>query len=98
MDLYRKIRAGFDKERSVISQFRKVGAISVELAKDKSEIGEFNRSVFNKLNRKGVIEAGGGGTFFLNEQVLMKHRLERVKWGMILLFIFLIITVLVIQL
>lgn len=83
------------KEKQIISLFREKGALSVELAKDIKNIGEVNRSVFNKLYSKGVLERGGGETFFLNEQGLMKHRMDRIKWAMILMFTILAIIILV---
>ena len=89
------ITGKINKEKQLISLFRKKGALSVELAKDIKNIGEVNRSVFNKLYRKGVLDKGGGETFFLNEQELMKYRMDRVKWAMILMFTILAILILI---
>lgn len=94
MNIFQKIAGSFNKEKLIISLFRESGALSVELAKDIREIGEVNRSAFNKLYGRGVLERGGGNTFFLNEQGLMKYRMERVKWAMILLLIILTIIIL----
>ncbi len=86
MSFFKKITKNYSKEKSVISLFRERGVLSVELAKEISEIGEVNRSVFNKLYEKGIIERGGGETFFLNEHELMRYKMYRIKWAMILLF------------
>jgi len=94
MSFLKKITENYSKEKSVISLFRERGVLSVELAKKISEIGEVNRSVFNKLYEKGIIERGGGDTFFLNEHELMRYKMARTKWAIILLFT--IITVIMI--
>ena len=94
MNLFHKIVGNFSKEKLIISLFRESGALSVELAKNIVEIGDVNRSVFNKLYRKGILESGGGDTFFLSEHGLMKYRMDRVKWAMILLFVILVILIL----
>ncbi len=95
MKLLQIINDKFNKEKKIISLFREKGALSVELAKDIRDIGEVNRSVFNKLYSKGVLERGGGETFFLNEQGFMKHRMDRIKWAMILMFTILAILILI---
>ena len=94
MKVFQMITGKFNKEKKIISLFREKGALSVELAKDIKNIGEVNRSVFNKLYGKGVLDSGGGDTFFLNEQGLMKYRMDRVKWAMILMFTILAILIL----
>jgi len=88
------ITGKINKEKQIISLFREKGALSVELAKDIKNIGEVNRSVFNKLYGKGVLNRGGGETFFLSEQGLMKYRMDRVKWAMIIMFTILAILIL----
>ncbi|MCK4888616.1 MAG: hypothetical protein KAS97_01715 [Candidatus Aminicenantes bacterium] len=95
MKAFRMVTDKFNKEKKIISLFREKGALSVELAKDLRNIGDVNRSVFNKLYGKGVLARGGGETFFLNEQALMKYRMDRVKWAMILMFTILAILILI---
>ncbi len=90
-----RISGKIEREKSIISLFRQQGALSIELAKELKEIGEINRAAFNKLYRKGVIESGGGNTFFLNDHGLMKYRMDRVKWAMITLFIVLIVIIII---
>ncbi len=93
MKVSQMITDKISKENQIVSMFREHGALSVELAKDIKSIGEVNKQAFNKLYGKGVLASGGGDTFFLDEQMLMKYRMERVKWGIILMFIILIIIV-----
>ena len=95
MDWLQKITEKIQREKLIISMFRKNGALSIELAKELKDIGEINRSAFNKLCRKGVIESGGGNTFFLSDHGLMKYRMDRVKWAMITLFIILIVIIII---
>ena len=94
MGLFQQITAKIRIEKKIISRFREVGALSIELAKGPAEIGEVNRSAFNKLLGKGVIQRGGGNSFFLSDHGLMKYRLDRVKWAMILLFMVLMVILL----
>lgn len=84
--VFGRIKGRIKKEKEILNLFREKGALSVELAKDLREIGEMNRIALSKFVAKGVIERGGGNTFFLNEHALMKYRMERVKWSMIILF------------
>lgn len=91
MGLIQQITAKIRTEKKVISRFRELGALSIELAMEPAEIGEVNRSVFNKLLRKGVIQRGGGNSFFLSDHGLMKYRMDRVKWAMIILFMALMV-------
>ncbi|MEN8222063.1 MAG: hypothetical protein ABFR36_02285 [Acidobacteriota bacterium] len=91
MGWFQRITGKIRREKLIISQFREQGALSIELAKELNEIGEINRSAFNRLYRKGVIEEGGGNTYFLSDNGLMKYRMDRVKWAMILLFILLMV-------
>ena len=95
MTFFQKISSNLNREKLLIVAFRDAGAESIELAKNIREIGEYNRSVFNKLVGKGVIEKGGGDTYFLSEQGLMKMKMDRVKWAMILLFTFIAFIILV---
>jgi len=95
MTFFQKISSNLKREKLLIVAFRDAGAVSIEMAKDIREIGEFNRSAFNKLVGKSVIENGGGDTFFLSEQGLMKMKMDRVKWAMILLFTFIAFIILV---
>ena len=83
--LFKKINT----ERILINKFRKSGACSIDLAKPLEDIGDINKSMLYKLIRKGVIERGERNKYFLNESGLMKYRMDRVKWGMIALFILL---------
>ena len=95
MSWFQRIKGKIDGGKLIISQFRQQGALSIELAKELKEIGDVNRSAFNKLCRKGVIESGGGNTYFLSDNGLMKYRMDRVKWAMITLFIMLIIILII---
>jgi len=83
--LINKINTG----RILVNKFRESGACSVNLARPLEDIGDINKLMFYKLIRKGVIERGERGKYFLNEYGLMKYRMDRVKWGMISLFILL---------
>jgi len=91
MRLFQEITDKIRIEKKIISRLRELGALSIELAKGPAEIGEVNRSAFNKLIRKGVIERGGGNSFFLSDHGLMKYRMDRVKWAMIILFMVLMV-------
>ena len=95
MDWLQRITGKIKKDKLIISLFRQQGALSIELAKELKVIGEVNKSAFNRLCRKGVIESGGGNTFFLSDHGLMKYRMDRVKWAMITLFIIILIIIVI---
>ena len=86
MNIFGNMRKKKRAENRLIDRFREKGAVSIDLALDPGEIGDLNRSAFNRLCSKGVFERGGGNTWFLSERGLMKTRMDRVKWAMILLF------------
>lgn len=94
MNLFFVLFNKVNTERFLINKFREEGACSVSLAKPLEDIGDINKSMFYKLIRKGVIERGERGKYFLNEYGLMKYRMDRAKWGMISLFILLGIIIL----
>lgn len=89
MKLFSGLFKKISTERILIKKFRESGACSIDLAKPLDDIGDINKSMFYKLIRKGVIENGDRSKYFLNESELMKYRMDRVKWGMIALFILL---------
>lgn len=89
MKLFPELFKKINTERILINKFRESGACSIDLAKPLDDIGDINKSMFYKLIRKGVIEKGERSKYFLNESGLMKYRMDRVKWGMIALFILL---------
>jgi hypothetical protein len=78
--VFKRLRA----ERQVVDRFRQAGACSVDLAKP---LAELESPVFYKLLRQGVIVHAGSKKYFLDEKQLMQHRLNRVKWAMIVLFL-----------
>lgn len=79
------------EQQKIIRKFREKGACSVELAKSLVELQVDNSQVAERLIKNRVIVSGGGDTYFLDERELMKFRLNRVKWGMSVLFLILII-------
>ncbi|MCK4944308.1 MAG: hypothetical protein KAS65_12070 [Candidatus Aminicenantes bacterium] len=81
----------FSKQRHIIGKFRQTGAFSVDLSKSLRDLDLGESVVFKKLVRHGVIVHAGSRTYFLDERQLMKYRMNRVKWGMIILFLILFI-------
>ena len=78
-----------NKIRIIIRQFRNSAAISLELAKNLKDLGiEFNPLVA-KLIRKGIIKNDGGDSYYLDEKSLMVDRMNKAKWGMVILFLIL---------
>ncbi|MCK4836043.1 MAG: hypothetical protein KAT17_05375 [Candidatus Aminicenantes bacterium] len=75
--------------KEIIEKFRQSGACSVDLAKSVQDLKLKDSSVFRNLIRKGIVVHAGGKTYFLDEQQWLRHRLNRVKWGMIVLFVIL---------
>jgi hypothetical protein len=80
----------FSKHRHIIGKFRQTGAFSVNLSKSIRDLGLEESVVFRKLIRQGVIVHAGSRTYFLDEQQWLRHRMNRVKWGMIALFVVLL--------
>ncbi len=72
-------------ERKLISLFREAGATTFDLASDPKDFEDIKISVFNKMIRKKVLERADMNRYFLNERELLKYRMEKSKWGMILL-------------
>ncbi len=89
MKLFPGLFNKINSEKILIKKFRESDACSIDLAKPIDDIGDISKSMFYKLIRKGVIERGERSKYFLNESGLMKYRMERVKWGMIALFVLL---------
>jgi hypothetical protein len=85
----KSILAGWALEREIIGRFRKFAACSVDLAKSLPDLGLSPSPVFNKLLRRGIVVHMGDKTYFLDERALMKNRLNRVKWGVIILLLIL---------
>jgi len=79
------------EQEKIIRKFREKGACSVELAKSLTDLQVDSSKVAKRLIKNRVIKSGGGNTYFLDERELMKFRLNRVKWGMSILFLILII-------
>jgi len=91
MEMKKSIFGNFGLEREIITEFRQSGAVSVDLSKSIQDIGLNDSAVLRKLMRHGVIVHAGAKTYFLDERELMKYRMNRVKWGMIILFLILFI-------
>lgn len=91
MGIIKSIFGNFGLERKIITEFRQSGALSVDLAKSLQDLGLRDSAVLKKLMRYGVIAHAGAKTYFLDERELMKYRMNRVKWGMIILFLILFI-------
>lgn len=81
----------FVLQREIVGRFRQFGAFSVDLSKSLRDMGLSDSVVFRKLVRYGVIVYAGSQTYFLDERELMKYRMNRVKWGMIILFLILFV-------
>ena len=79
------------EQKKIIRKFREKGACSVDFAKSLVELQVDNSLIVKRLIKSRVIVSGGGDTYFLDERGLMKFRLNRVKWGMSILFLILII-------
>jgi hypothetical protein len=81
---------GLRLQKEIIEKLRQSGACSPDMAKSVQDLELKDSSVFRKLIRRGVIVHGGSRTYFLDEQQWLRHRLNRVKWGMIALFVVLL--------
>lgn len=81
----------FNEQKHIIKKLRQSGAFSVDLPKTLQEAGLSDSVVFRKLVRYGVIVHAGSESYFLDERQLMTYRMNRVKWGMIVLFAVLLI-------
>jgi hypothetical protein len=80
-----------DSQKDVVRTFREAGAFSVELSKSLSDMGLSESMVFRKLVRNGVIVHAGSRTYFLDEKQWLGYRMNRVKWGLIVLFSILLV-------
>ena len=66
-----------------------------------AEVMAYIRNIFDEkqvpyqIVELGKVDEGGGGTYFLNDQGLMKYRMDRVKWAMIILFFILILILII---
>ena len=88
-------------QREIIRKFREIGAFSVDFAKpledmgiDKDGLRPIHMTVINKLIKKGVFVSAGNKTYFLDERALMRYRMSRTKWAMLVLFVILILFIL----
>jgi hypothetical protein len=65
------------------------------MAKPFHEIGIENSKVLRRLIRLGIIKSAGHKIYYLDETRLLNYRLNRSKWGFIVLFLFLAIIALI---
>jgi hypothetical protein len=91
MGMKKSLFGNFALQREIVGKFRQSGALSVDLAKSVQDLGLSETMVLRKLMRHGVIVHAGAKTYFLDERELMKYRMNRVKWGMIVLFLILFV-------
>ena len=63
----------------------------MDLAKSIQELNLKDSVVFRNLVRKGIVVHAGYRTYFLDEQQWLRHRMNRVKWGMIVLLVILMV-------
>lgn len=81
----------FIKKRKIIRKFREAGAYTIDFAKSLKDLDLKNSMILIKLKRHGVIVDAGDKNYYLDERALMQYRLKRTKWGMVLLFLILLI-------
>ncbi|KAF5435157.1 hypothetical protein C5S36_03730 [Candidatus Methanophagaceae archaeon] len=81
---------GLCMQKEIIEKLRQSGACSPDMAKSVQDLELKDSSVFRNLIRKGIAVHAGSRTYFLDEQQWLHHRLNRVKWGMIALFVILL--------
>ena len=76
--------------KSIIKKFRAQSAGSIELARSLNKLDidyNTNRVLINKLLRKGILKKfPSEDMYYLDERQLMQVNMNRVKWGIILLF------------
>ena len=77
-------------QKEIIEKLRQSGACSADMAKSVQDLDLEESVVFRKLIRRGIIVHAGSRTYFLDEQQWLRHRMNRVKWGMIALFVVLL--------
>ena len=81
----------FNEQKHIIKKLRQSGAFSVDLSKTLQDLELSDSVVFRKLVRYGVIVHAGSKSYFLDERQFLKYRMNRVKWGMVVLFAVLLI-------
>ena len=88
-------------QREIIRKFREKGAFSVDFAKpleeleiDKEGLRPVHMKIINKLIKNGVLTNAGNKTYFLDERALMRYRMNKTKWGVIILFLVIILFIL----
>jgi hypothetical protein len=85
--MFKYLFAGVRAEREVVRRFRESAACSVDFARSFKEMGVSPSPALRKLQRRGVIRSAGTGSYFLDEREFLSQRLNRTKWGIMLLFL-----------
>jgi len=78
----------FRRRREIIAAFRDHAAGSPEMARSLQELGLRDSMPLRKLLRQQVLQREQR-MYYLDERGLIRHRMNRVKWGMIMLFLLL---------
>lgn len=76
------------RRRGIIAVFRDQAAESPEMARSLEELGLRDSMLLRKMMRQQVIRREHG-RYYLDDRGLITHRMNRVKWGMIVLFMIL---------
>jgi len=88
-----KVFQAFMAQRKILQKFHDEAAYSTDFAKTLSELDMRTSPILKKLIRHSVIVNNGYNQYFLDERARMKYRMKRAKWGMVLMFIILILFV-----
>ncbi len=91
--ILKKILSTGKKKREIIKNFRYHAAYSFEMAKSLDELNiDYNTFRFDliKLSQNGIInKIPLEKTYYLDEKKLLQYRMNRVKWGILILFLIL---------
>jgi len=82
------IVAQLRRRRMIIAAFRAHAAESPEMARSLEELGLRDSMLLRKMMRQQVIRHENR-RYYLDDRGLITHRMNRVKWGMIVLFLIL---------
>ena len=82
------IVAQLRRRRGIIAAFRDHAAESPEMARSLEDLGLRDSMLLRKMMRQQVIRRENR-RYYLDDRGLITHRMNRVKWGMIVLFLIL---------
>ena len=82
--------------KKILTKFRDSGAYTAELARSLKDLDLRSSPYLNQFIRHKVIVNNGSDGYYLDERALMQYRMNRTKWGMVILMLILIFFAMVI--